>query len=194
MASMIERDSARRRAQVIVQRSLPTEPVAHGAGCLYLSPVRRQGVRPEIRLLDAGPRPASEHIATCLRVRPGDVVIARRRLMFADDVPIRLATSYFRADLFGGGRLADPEALGTPLEEAVAALGHTFGHAEETLVARPAGPGEERSLDLDPGEWVVQILRASYSADDTPIHVLETVCAATRHVFTVSQAGGADVF
>jgi DNA-binding GntR family transcriptional regulator len=61
-------------------------------------------------------------------------------------------------------------------------------------VARPASRPEIDALRLDPGGWVVQVLRASYSTDDTPVHVLETVCAATRHVFTINQSGGCDVF
>jgi GntR family transcriptional regulator len=61
-------------------------------------------------------------------------------------------------------------------------------------MARPPTGPETDLLRLDPGDWVVQVLRASYSTDDTPVHVLETVCAATRHVFSVSQAGGCDRF
>ncbi len=38
----------------------------------------------------------------------------------------------------------------------------------------------------------VQILRTSYSTEDTPVHALGTVCAATRHLFPIGQAAGAD--
>ena len=38
------------------------------------------------------------------------------------------------------------------------------------------------------------MLRAGYSDRDTPIHILETVCAATRHVFPIAQGSGADEF
>jgi GntR family transcriptional regulator len=47
---------------------------------------------------------------------------------------------------------------------------------------------------LSAGEWIVQILRASYSAEDTPVHTLETICAATRHVFPIGQVAGRDEF
>jgi GntR family transcriptional regulator len=72
--------------------------------------------------------------------------------------------------------------------------GYTFGHAEETLTARPATPFEAEALELDSGEWVVQVLRASYSSEDRPIHTLETVCAATRHVFPTGQVADVDEF
>lgn len=185
---------AARTPSVIVERPLPTEPSMSGAGYTFLSTAERQGVRCRLRILGVGLEPAREHTATCLRIRPGEDVIARRRLVLADDVPLRIAVSCFRADLFADTAVAEPELLQPTLHEAIVAQGHAFGHAEETLMARPATPSETDLLHLEPGDWVVQVLRASYTTDDTPIHVLETVCAATRHVFTVNQAGGCDQF
>jgi DNA-binding GntR family transcriptional regulator len=115
-------------------------------------------------------------------------------MMFANDVPVRIATSFFRADLFGDTRIAKPDFVKPSLQAAIVALGYTFGHAEETLTARPATQFEAETLELDPGEWVVQVLRASYSSEDTPVHTLETVCAATRHVFPIGQVAGVDEF
>jgi GntR family transcriptional regulator len=47
-------------------------------------------------MLYVGLEPASEHVAACLRVEPGTEVIARRKMMFANSVPVRIATSVFR--------------------------------------------------------------------------------------------------
>jgi hypothetical protein len=44
------------------------------------------------------------------------------------------------------------------------------------LTARPPTRFEAGTLELDPGEWVVQVLRASYSSEDTPVHTRETIC------------------
>ncbi|MEV5708508.1 UTRA domain-containing protein [Actinoallomurus sp. NPDC052274] len=185
---------AERMPPVVVRRSLPTEPPASGAGWTFVSMTERNDIRTELRLLGVDREPAREHIATCLRVRPGEDVIARRRLILAGGVPVRAAASYFRVDLFADTSIVQPELLAPSLHEAVAAHGHAFGHAEETLMARRATESETGLLRLDPGDWVVQVLRAAYSIEDTPVHVLETVCAATRHVFSVSQAGGSDQF
>jgi GntR family transcriptional regulator len=179
------------KPQVIVHRALPSEPNTRGPVTAFVGAAERQGLRPDVRLLFVGTEPSSEHVATCLRVQAGDDVIARRRLVLADEVPVRLATSYFRADLFTGTRVTEPTLIKPSLRECLEDLGHTFGHAEETLMARPATRSEVDTLALDQGEWVVQLLRAAYSADDTPVHILEAVCAASRHIFTVSQAGGA---
>jgi GntR family transcriptional regulator len=167
---------AGRAPRVAVHLGLPAEPV------------------PDTGDLHVAREHASERVAESLRVRPGDEVIARRRTVFAEDVPVRIATSYFRADLFGDTRLAKPEAVRPSLQEAIVALGHMFGRAEETVTARPATRAESSALDLDPGEWVVQVLRTSYSADDTPVRALEIICAATRHILTIGQVGAAKRF
>ena len=51
---------------------------------------------------------------------------------------------------------------------------------------------KRETLDLDSGEWIVQVLRTSYSTEDTPVHALETICAATRHIFPIGRVAGAD--
>ncbi|GAA3443592.1 UTRA domain-containing protein [Planomonospora venezuelensis] len=95
---------------------------------------------------------------------------------------------------FGETRIAEPESVKPSLQSALVALGYAFGHAEENLTARPPTSFEYDTLELEPGEWVVQVLRAGYSSEDTPVHVLETICAATRHIFPIGQVSGYDEF
>jgi GntR family transcriptional regulator len=180
--------------RVLVQRALPTDPATRGSVSLYLVEAERQGIRAERKMLYIGLEPASEHIAAGLRVEAGQDVIARRKLMLANDVPVRIATSYFRADLFADTRMAEPEFVRPTLQAALADLGYTFGRAEENLTARTPTIFERETLDLDPGEWIVQVVRVSYSSEDTPVHALETICAATRHIFPIGQVAGADEF
>jgi GntR family transcriptional regulator len=186
--------SEARAPRVLVQRALPTDPAVRGSVSLFLVEAERQGIRAERKMLYIGLEPASEHIAACLRTGAGEDVVARRKLMLANDVPVRIATSYFRADLFAGTRMAEPEFVRPTLQHALTDLGYSFGRAEENLTARPPTPFERDTLDLDPGEWIVQIVRVSYSSEDTPVHCLETICAATRHIFPIGQVAGADEF
>lgn len=179
---------------VVVRRALPTEPAVRASKSLFLAEAERQGLKAGRRMLYVGHEPAPDHVAGCLRVPPGTAVIARRKLLTASGVPVRIATSYFRADLFDGTRIAEPGFVRPSLQSALQALGHVFGHAEETLVARPPTDAERDTLELAAGEWVVQVLRTGYSAEDVPIHALETICAATRHVFTITQVTGHDEF
>jgi GntR family transcriptional regulator len=180
--------------KVLVQRSIPTPPAVRGSLSLYLVEAERQGIRGDRKMLYIGLEPASEHVAHTLRVQPAEDVVARRKMMLANDVPVRIATSYFRADLFADTRMNEPEFVRPSLQAALDELGYRFGRAEEFLISRRPTKFERETLDLDPDEWVVQILRTSYSTEDTPVHALETVCAATRHLFPVGQVAGADEF
>lgn len=181
--------------RVLVQRALPTDPSTRASVSLFLVEAERQGIRAERRMLYIGLEPASEHVAACLRVRPGDEVVARRKLMFANDVPVRIATSYFRADLFAHTRMAEAEFVRPTLQSALTDLGYHFGRAEENLIARPATPFEFDTLELATDDMiVVQVVRASYSTEDTPVHTLETICAASRHIFPIGQVAGGDEF
>jgi DNA-binding GntR family transcriptional regulator len=186
--------STTRAPRVLVQRALPTEPAIRGSVSLFLMEAERQGIKADRRMLYIGLEPASEHVAACLRVELGTDVVARRKLMTANDVPVRIATSFFRADLFADTRMAEPEFVRPSLQAALEDLGYRFGHAEENLTARQPTEFERTTLELDPDEWVVQVLRASYSGEGTPVHTLETICAATRHVFPIGQVAGADEF
>lgn len=178
----------------MVRRVLPTDPAVRGSASLFAAEAGRQGLRAERRMLYVGPEPAGAAVAAALRVAPGDPVIARRKLLIANEVPVRIATSYFRADLFGGTRIAELGFVKPSLQTEIETLGYRFGHAEETLTARTATETETATLDLAPGEWVVEVLRASYSDQDEPVHVLQTVCAGSRHVFEITQVAGADEF
>lgn len=180
--------------RVLVQRALPTDPAIRSSVSLFLVEAERQGITATREMLYIGLEPAAEHVAACLRVQPGDDVVARRKMMSANGVPVRVATSFFRADLFTDTRIAEPEFVRPSLQSALEDLGYQFGHAEETLTARRATTFERQTLELDGDDIVVQVLRASYSTEDTPVHVLETICAADRHVFPIGQVAGADEF
>lgn len=179
---------------MIVRRALPTDPAVRSSASLFMTEAERQGVRAGRRMLYVGPEPAGPYVAEALRVEPGTDVVARRKLLLADDVPVRIATSYLRLDVFGGTPLCEPDFVRPSLQAGIEALGHRFGWAEERLIARPPAGSEAGTLELDDGEWVVEILRISHSTQDVPVHALETVCAASRHVFPIAQVTGADEF
>jgi GntR family transcriptional regulator len=151
--------------RVLMKRALPTPPADRGSLSLFLVEAERQGVAAERRMLYIGPEPANDYVAKTLGVEAGTEVVARRKMMLANEVPVRIATSYFRADLFDNTRVSEPEFVRPSLQAAIADLGYTFGHADEFLVARRATRFERDTLELDSDEWVVQILRTSYSTE-----------------------------
>ncbi|MDS1269103.1 UTRA domain-containing protein [Lipingzhangella sp. LS1_29] len=181
------------RPRVLVERALPTPPAVRGSRSLYLTEAERQGLTPERKMLYVGREAVNEHVAAGLRLDPGDEVIARRKMFWANEVPVRISTSYFRCDLAANTQLEQEGFILPTLQAALEDMGHVFAHATETLTARPATVYEADLLDLA-GEWVVQVLRVSVNTDDAPVHALETICAASRHVFPIGQAVGSDQF
>ncbi len=99
---------------VLVQRALPTPPSVRKSHSLYLVEAERQGIKADREMLYIGLEPATEHVAATLRVDPGQDVVARRKLMFANGIPVRIATSFFRADLFGDTRMSSRSSCGRP--------------------------------------------------------------------------------
>jgi GntR family transcriptional regulator len=183
---------------VLVQRSLPTDPSVHGSKSLYLTEAERQGIQAERRMLHVGRDTPSGDVAAALRIPDGAPSFARRKLMSANGVPVRIATSWFRLDVAEDTPLAHPEFVLPSLQAAIEGMGHRFGRAEEKFIARRPTETEAQLLELnvdDPADMiVVQVIRASYSAEDVPMHILETICAASRHEFPVHQVGVGDTF
>lgn len=89
---------------------------------------------------------------------------------------------------------APPLFVRPSLQSAIEDLGYTFGRAEESLNSRRPTPFERDTLELEPDEWIIQILRTSYSTEGTPVAALETICAASRHIFPIGQVAGVDEF
>jgi len=172
---------------VLVERAIPTTPSVRGSRSLYLTETERQGVVPTRTMLYVGPEPAAPEVAKRLGINPGASVLARRKLFFANDIPIRIATSYFTLSFTDGTALADPDFVEGGFQVVFDRMGVRFGHATETLTARMPSKEEVRILQLDKGVPVVEVLRSSYDVDGRPVHTLETICAADRHVFVINQ-------
>jgi GntR family transcriptional regulator len=187
-------DQEARVAEVVVERALPSDPDTRASRSLYLTETEQQGIIPRRVMLQVGAVPAPAHIAPRLRVAEGDPIFVRRKLMFANEVPIRISSSYFPLSLVEGTSLSDHDFVGEGFQVLFERLGYQFGHAIETLTARMPTPVEAHTLRLASDVPVVQVLRSSYDINDNPIHTLESICAADRHVFPVRQAEGDNVF
>lgn len=125
---------------------------------------------------------------------PGSPLFTRRRLMLVDGIPVRLATSYFSMDAPEAGELAGDSFLEGGLQALFERQGRRFGRAEETLVARMPAAHEAQVLEMGADEPVVEILRTSYDEGGNPVHTLQTVCVASRHVFAVTPQPDDSVF
>jgi GntR family transcriptional regulator len=179
---------------VLVHRAVPTDPAVRSSSSLFLTEAAGQQGSASRRLLFSGLSPAPEGIAERMGVSPGDDLLTRRRLMSVDEVPLRIATSYFLPDAPEAEELSGDSFLGAGLQDLFERNGRKFGRAEETLVARLPSADEARVLQISAGEPVVEIVRTSLDSADKPVHTLQTICAASRHVFVVRQVDGDEAF
>lgn len=179
---------------MLVHRAVPTDPSVRSSESLFLSESTGQPGKSTRRLLSSGLAPAPANVARRMGVDPGDDLLTRRRLMLVDGIPVRLATSYFLPVTPEAPELSGGEFIEGGLQAMFERHGRKFGRADETLVARMPTPDEVQLLDIEAHEPVVEILRTSCDDQDTPVHTLQTICAASRHVFDVRQAPGDSVF
>jgi GntR family transcriptional regulator len=182
------------RPSVLVERSVPTVPTTRASASLYLTEAEAQGITPRRQMLKVGATAAPAHIAELLRVAAGDSVLIRRKLMFANEVPVRIADSYFTLEVAEGTPIAAQDFVTGGFQVYFDRVGKRFGRAVESFIARMPTDEEVELLELGDNVPVVEVVRCSYDSEDTPIHCLDTVCAADRHVFPVPQTHSDNVF
>ncbi len=145
-------------------------------------------------MLFCGLSPAHPSVIESMGVVPGEQVLTRRRLMLVDGVPLRIATSYFLPEAPEVDELRGDGFLQGGLQELFERHGRVFGRAVETLIARQPTNQESELLAIGAEEPVVEIVRTSYDREGKPVHTLQTICAAKRHVFVIAQRPGDEAF
>jgi GntR family transcriptional regulator len=128
--------------------------------------------------------PAPARIASILHVRAGELVLRRRRLRLADDLPVALADTWVREDIArmqvdGAAPLLAPEDVTLP-GGIFKALGFTTTELDDEITVRMPTPEESGLLDLPMGSPVGQVDRTSLDSDGEPIRLLSTVFPGHR--------------
>ncbi|MGH3829225.1 MAG: GntR family transcriptional regulator [Pseudonocardiaceae bacterium] len=142
-----------------------------------------QGVKPHtavsVRIL-----PAPADIACYLTIEPGAMVLRRRRVRYADDVPVAIADSWFPEET--GRRTVDGF---TPLlaERPVVMKGgivHTLGITQrwldDEITVRMPTAEEASLLELSEGSPVGQVARVGLDDNEQPVRVMITVFPGHR--------------
>jgi DNA-binding GntR family transcriptional regulator len=147
-----------------------------------------------VSLVAAPPAAAAAH-----GLPDGAPVYARARLVKEGNQPTHTLTSYYRLEHVAGTRLVDP----TPgpagkgggfrvLYEA----GYEIDHMREELFARTPTADEAATLQLAPGEWVMELRRTAWTADGTVVEFAIGVHAASRFAwaydFTVPDSASGE--
>jgi GntR family transcriptional regulator len=84
--------------------------------------------------------------------------------MYANDIPVQLATSYLPLDIVAGTALAGTDPGPGGIYSRLADLGHAPATYAETARVRPPDEDEARFLRMDPDQRVVTIQRTARTA------------------------------
>jgi len=149
-----------------------------GAGA-FMTDAEDMGFTPRVEA-DIYPDSADDRIAELLGIQPGDPIFVRARLMFADEDPVQIATSYLPRSITKGTRIEEqdtgPGGTYARLEEA----GFPLTAREERKRARNPTPEQAVALQLADGVPVLHVVRLMRSGDRV-VEVNEMVLDGDRY-------------
>lgn len=139
---------------------------------------RRGDQTQTVSLVEAPPAVAEAH-----GLPVGADVYARARLVKEGDQPTHTLTSYYRPEHVEGTRIVDPTPGPAGRGGGFRVLydaGYEIDHMKEQLFARVPTSDEAKLLQLSAGEWVVELHRTTFTADDTVVEFAIGIHAASR--------------
>ena len=119
--------------------------------------------------------------AETLRIADGDEIVVRGRVMYADGVPVQMATSRLPRAITRGSRIEENDTGEGGSYARLEELGHLLDRAVETVASRLATVDEARLLRLHPGAPVFEVERVVFTADGTPVEVNRMVMVGERY-------------
>src|SRR5262249_21523613 len=159
----------------------------HGARRQWHKEIEDQGFTADQAILEVETVPAPGEIAELLKLPPGASVVARRRLLSVDAVPVQLSDSYYPASLAEGTELAAPGKIRGYTFAAQERLGIHIDRFHDDLYVRMPTPREARARHLGKGIPVVRLLRTTYAADGLAVEVADQILAGDRYVLCTTS-------
>jgi GntR family transcriptional regulator len=171
-----------RRPVIRVGVYLTAEP--DGQRATWAGEGERQGFAATQDITEVAVVTAPVDIATRLGLDEDARTVVRRRVLYADGVPVQLSDSYYPVDLAEGTELAEPRKLRGYTFAALQRLGVELDHFEDELHTRMPTPTEVRSLRLGKGTPVIRVIRTTYGTGGRPVEVTDQVLAGDRYILT----------
>ncbi|MDM4721178.1 UTRA domain-containing protein [Micromonospora sp. WMMA1363] len=159
------------------------------AGDAWTADAATRGQQGSQRVLNVETIPAPADIAEHLGVAPGFSIVARRRLILANDLPVEVATSYWPASLAAMTALAQPAKIPGGAVRFVAELGYTPTEVREDVTTRWTTPYEQTTMAMQKPEPALILTRILLDDTGQPYQVDVNVMRAGQHIRYVRQAG-----
>lgn len=148
------------------------------------------GSRGTNQLAHVGEVPAPVFVAEAFGIDSGGPVVERRRVVYLDDAPMEVATSYYPAEIATGTALAEPHKIKGGAITALAALGYATASVVEEVVAGMPDEEIRRALAMDDGEPIITIYRVNRDASGYVFQAeIMTTAASTRRLRYEMEVG-----
>jgi GntR family transcriptional regulator len=134
--------------------------------------------------------PAPADVANLLDISLGATVLVRRRLMWAGEVPVQIATSWLPAEIAAGTPLAELDTGPGGIYSRLADIGYGPSSFTESVRVRPAEDQEARWLRVDPEQRVLAIQRIARTAESRCVEVNDIVLAAHQWELVYEWSAG----
>ena len=174
-----------------VSESAPyLKPQPDGAPDAWAADAASHGARGTNRLAFTGEAPAPPFVAEAFGLNDGDTVVIRRRIVYLDESPIEIATSYYPLGIAAGTALEEPNKIKGGAITFLGALGYTTTRVTEEVFAHPPTDEERSDLQLLDDEAVITIYRVNRDGDGTPFQAeIMSAPAKTRRLRYEMEVG-----
>lgn len=153
-------------------------------GSSFAEELRRQGLTPRTELVQLGEFKPPARIAEHLQLGEHDLTLIRKRLMWASEAPVQIATSYTPMAYAGSVDIAKPDVGPSGLYRRLAERGYGPVLFTEDVEVRGATQDEAKFLGIPVGESVYEILRTAIDAEGRKVETCANVLAAKQWQLT----------
>ena len=146
----------------------------------FADELRKQGLEPRTELVQLGEVKPPARIAEHLGIGGHDTTLIRKRLMWAGDAPVQIATSYTPMIYAGSVDIAKPDTGPSGLYRRLAERGYGPVVFTEDIEVRGATQDEAKFLGIPIGEPVYEVLRTAIDAEGRKVETCANVLAAKQ--------------
>lgn len=146
----------------------------------FADELRKQGLEPRTELAQLGEIKPPQRIAEHLGMDQNDLALIRKRLMWADEAPVQIATSYTPMIYAGSLDVAKPDTGPSGLYRRLAERGYGPVVFTEDIEVRGATQDEAKFLGIPVGEPVYEVLRTAIDTEGRKVETCANVLAAKQ--------------